>query len=143
MWTRQDVPMIEDQPGGGGVAIFLGPNLISWSSRKQAMVSRSSTKAEYKSLENAIAELMWLQTLLKGMRIPHPPAARLWCNNLGATYLSANPVFHACMKHIEVDFHFVRERVSHKLPDIRQISTKDQLADGLTKPHVKGLLIQF
>jgi hypothetical protein len=106
-------------------------------------VSRSSTEAEYKSLANATAELMWLQTLLKELKIPHPPAARLWCDNLGATYLSANPVFHARMKHIEVDFHFVRERVVCKLLDIRSISTKDQLADGFTKPLGKWLLIQF
>jgi hypothetical protein len=75
---------------------------------------------------------MWLQTLLKELKITHPPAARLWCDNIGATYLST--VFHALMKHIKVDFYFVREQVSLKLLDILQISTKDQLADGLTKP---------
>jgi hypothetical protein len=106
-------------------------------------VSRSSTEAEYKSLANATTELIWLQTLLKELKIPHPPAARLLCDNVGATYLSANPVFHARMKHIEVDFHFVRERVARKLLDIRSISIKDQLADGFTKPLGKWLLIQF
>jgi hypothetical protein len=59
---------------------------------------------------------------------------RLWCDNLGATYLSANPVFHARMKHIDVDFHVVQERVTRRLLDIQFISSKDQLADGLTKP---------
>jgi hypothetical protein len=97
-------------------------------------VSRSSTEAEYKSLANKMTELMWLQILLKELKISHPPVARLWCDNLGATYLSANPVFHARMKHIEVDFHFVIERVARKLLDIRSISTKDQLADEFTKP---------
>jgi hypothetical protein len=61
---------------------------------------------------------MWLQSLLKELKIPHPPATRLWCDNLGATYLSVNPVFHARMKHIEVDFHFVRECVARKLLEI-------------------------
>jgi hypothetical protein len=71
---------------------------------------------------------------LQELRVPHPPAARLWCDNLGAKYLSANPIFHARTKHIEIDFHFVQERVAQKLLDIRFISTGDQLADGFTKP---------
>jgi hypothetical protein len=90
-----------------------------------------------------MAELMWLQTLLKELKIPHPPTARLWCDNLGATYLSANHVFHLRMKHIEVYFYFVRERVACKLLEIRPISSKDQLADGLTKALGGGLLSQF
>ena len=80
---------------------------ISWSSRKQATVSRSSTKAEYKSLANATAEVTWVETILKelGVKVKETPC--LWCDNMGATYLSANPVFHARTKHIEIDFHFV------------------------------------
>jgi hypothetical protein len=132
-----------DHHSTGGFAVLLDPNLISWSLRKQLMVSRSSTEAEYKSHANATAELMWLQTLLKELRVLFDLVARLWCDNLGATYLSANPVFHARMKHIEVDFHFVRECVARKLLDIRLISSKDQLTDGLTKPLGKELFQQF
>jgi hypothetical protein len=95
-------------------------------------------EAEYKALANATAELR-LQVLLKELKIHHPPTARLWCDNLCTAYLSANPVFHARMKHIEVDFHFVRERVVQNL----LVSSKDQLADGLTKPLGTGLLLQF
>jgi hypothetical protein len=97
-------------------------------------VSRSSTEAEYKALANATTELMWVQKLLHELHITHPPAARLWCDNLGAKYLSANPIFHARTKHIEIDFHFVQERVAQKLLDTRFINTGDQLADGFTKP---------
>jgi len=107
---------------------------VSWCARKQPTVSRSSTEAEFKSLANTTAEVMWVQKLLDELVIPHPLAACLWCDNLGAKYLSANPVFHARTKHIEIDFHFVREQVAAKRLDIRFISTTDQIADGFTKP---------
>ena len=77
---------------------------------------------------------MWIQTLLIELGVEAPRAAKLWCDNIGAKYLSANPVFHARTKHIEVDYHFVRERVARKLLDIEYISTKEQVADGFTKP---------
>jgi len=130
---------VDDRRSTGGFAVFLGSNLVSWTARKQPTVSQSSTEAEYKALANATAELLWIQKLLTEIGIHHPPRARLWCDNLGATYLSANTVFHARTKHIEIDFHFVRERVAQKLLDVRFISTGDQVADGFTKalPIVK------
>jgi hypothetical protein len=91
-------------------------------------------EAEYKSLANATAEVLWVQKLLTELKIPHPPQARLWCDNLGATYLSANLIFHARTKHIEIDFRFVCERVAQKLLDIRFINSRDQVVDGFTKP---------
>jgi hypothetical protein len=101
---------------------------------KQATVSRSSTEAEYKAVANATAELIWVQSLLRELRVSQPQSPVLWCDNIGATYLSANPVFHARTKHIEVDYHFVRERVARRQLQIKFISSKDQLADIFTKP---------
>jgi hypothetical protein len=96
-------------------------------------VSHSSTEAEYKSIANAVADIMWLQSLLRELRISSPLTTHLWCDNMGAKYLSSNPVFHGRMKHIKVDYHFVRDQVLQLKLDVQFISTHDQLADGFTK----------
>jgi hypothetical protein len=84
-----------------------------------------------------------VQSLLDELGVQQSKVPILWCDNISATYLSANPVFHARTKHIEVDFHFVRERVSRKKLDIHIISTHDQIADGFTKAQPVRQLHEF
>lgn len=91
--------------------MFLGSTLVSWASRKQKVVARSSTEAEYRSLAHAAAEVSWIQSLLKeiNMLTNSPPV--LWCDNTSTLSLAANPVLHARSKHVEIDLHFVRDKV--------------------------------
>ncbi|GJZ26200.1 gag/pol polyprotein [Tanacetum coccineum] len=112
--------------------------------RKQRTVSHFSTEAEYKALADTVAELTWLQALLHELGIRSSSTPILWCDNLGATYLSANPmsanpmsanpIFRARTKHVEIDNHFVREKVAQGDLRVQHISTHDQNADIFTKP---------
>jgi hypothetical protein len=117
--------------------------LVSWSARKQATVSRSSTEPEYKALANATTELIWVEAVLSELGVSLQEKPCLWCDNLGATDLSANPIFNARTKHIEIDYHFVRERVARKLLSIKFLSRKDQVADGFTKALANTDLNKF
>ncbi|CAN1330795.1 Retrovirus-related Pol polyprotein from transposon RE2 [Linum perenne] len=122
----------KDRRSTSAYVAYLGSNIISWSSRKQRTVSRSSTEAEYRALATAASEVLWLTSLLKEVGCPLSTAPTIWCDNVGATYLTKNPVFHSRSKHL-IDFHFVRERVAAKQLHIAYISTKDHIADTLTK----------
>jgi transposase InsO family protein len=122
-----------DRRSTTGFLIFLGNNLLTWASKKQPTVSRSSTEAEYRALAVGAAELTWIRMLLRdlGIFISHAPV--LWCDNTSAISLASNPVFHARTKHVEIDYHFVREKVVRGDLAVQFISTTDQLADLLTK----------
>lgn len=110
---------------------------------KQRTVVRSSTEAEYKSMASSAAELISLQTLISELGLPLSQAPTLWCDNIGVTYLAANPVYHSRTKHMDIDFHFVRDRVAAKTLNISFISSKDQLTDIFIKPLVTDIFFNL
>ena len=91
--------------------IFVGGNLVSWRSKKQNVVSRSSAKSEYRAMTQSVSEVIWIRQLLNeiGHKILMP--AKLWCDNQAAIHIASNTVFYEQIKHIEIDCHFIREKI--------------------------------
>ena len=116
-----------------GFVVYLGLCPISWQSKKQGSVSRSSTESEYRSLANTAAEISWIRHLLCDLKIRVPSTPLLKCDNLSALALASNPVFHSRIKHLDNDFHFVRERVQRNDLQLEYVPTTEQTADILTK----------
>nr|KYP70921.1 Retrovirus-related Pol polyprotein from transposon TNT 1-94 [Cajanus cajan] len=116
-----------------GFAVYLGHSLISWKSKKQATVSRSSSEAEYRALASTSCEIQWLTYLLEDFRLQFIRPALLYCDNQSVLQIACNQVFHERTKHIEIDCHLVREKVSNGLLKLLPVSSSAQLADIYTK----------
>lgn len=113
-------------------AVFLGPNLVSWWSKKLTVVARSSTEVEYRNLAHVAAEVIWIQTLLSELRITRSTPT-IFCDNLNTIALSHNLVLHTRTKHMELNLLFVQERVVSKLLNVVHVPANDQHVDILTK----------
>ncbi|KAK2450175.1 hypothetical protein QL285_009307 [Trifolium repens] len=117
-----------------GYFTMLGSNPISWKTKKQPTISRSSAKAEYRSLATLSSELQWLKYLLSDLGIDHPHPIKVYCDSQDAIHIAENPVFHERTKHIKIDYHFVREKIKSGLITPSYLRSFDQLADIFTKP---------
>lgn len=123
--------------------VYLGNNPISWTSRKQKSVSRSSTEAEYRAVAHTTFEVCWLLSLLKEINVQSTVTPTIYCDNIGATYVCANPKLHSKMKHVRIDFHFVWDKVVDGSICVSHVSSKDQLADAITKPLPRQRLLEL
>ncbi|XP_021747771.1 uncharacterized protein LOC110713621 [Chenopodium quinoa] len=126
-----------------GYCVFLGDNLISWSSKRQATLSKSTAEAEYRGVANVIAETTWLRNLLLELHCPLRKATVVYCDNISAVYMSHNPVHHQRTKHVEMDIHFVREKFSLGHIRVLHVPSSFQYADIFTKVLPTPLFVDF
>ena len=132
----------DTRPSTSDYSIYLGNNLVSWSAKKQPTVSRSSCESEYHALAMTAAELLWLTHLLHDLKVPIPQQPLLLCDNKSAIFLSSNPVSHKQAKHVELDYHFLRELVVAGKLCTQYVPSHLQVADIFTK-SVSQPLFEF
>ncbi|KAJ0454457.1 putative RNA-directed DNA polymerase [Helianthus annuus] len=116
-----------------GYCVFLGNTLVSWKSKKQGFVSRSTAEAEYRAMCSAACEVMWIRNVLSELGIKCALPVSLFCDSKSAISISQNPVFHERTKHFELDLHFLREKIASGIIDPQKIASEQQIADIFTK----------
>lgn len=119
-----------------GYCVLLGSSPISWKTKKQSVVARSTAEAEYRSMAVATCEITWLSSLLKDMGLHNIPPTIMHCDNQEALAMAANPVLHERTKHVEVDCHFIRDKINSRTVVTKHIPTQSQIADVFTNQNI-------
>ncbi|KAL6334026.1 hypothetical protein AAG906_000080 [Vitis piasezkii] len=132
----------DDLTSTSAYVVYISRNPISWSSKKQRTVARFSTEAEYRSATATTAELNWVSSLLTKLGVILPQSPVIYCDNIGQP-TCAQTRFHSVMKHVAIDFHFIREQVQNGTLRVSHVSSDDQLVDALTKPLPKSRFLSL
>lgn len=129
---------VDDRKSTTGGVFLLGGRLVAWTSKKKTCVSQSTVEAEYVAASMNCTQAIWMRHMLEGFKIDMSEPVTINCDNTSAINISKNPILHARTKHIELKYHFLRERVQDKEVKMEYVKSKDQLADIFTKPLPKA-----
>jgi Reverse transcriptase (RNA-dependent DNA polymerase)/gag-polypeptide of LTR copia-type/Integrase core domain/GAG-pre-integrase domain len=129
---------VDDRRSVTGYIFLLNGGAVTWQSKKQPTVALSSVEAEYMAANQATKEAIWLRTFIAELNINIPSPTSIACDSQGAMALTKNPEYHSRTKHIDIQHHYVREKVDDKSIEFKFTSTTDMMADALTKPIVKA-----
>ncbi|KAJ0478883.1 putative RNA-directed DNA polymerase [Helianthus annuus] len=122
-----------DRSSTAGFFTLVGGNLVTWRSKKQKVVSLSSAESEFRGIVKGITEILWLKKLMNEIGFPLKLPTQLMCDNKAAIKISENPVQHDRTKHVEIDRHFIKEKIEDGTVELPFIRSEEQLADILTK----------
>ncbi|RVX04019.1 hypothetical protein VitviT2T_029492 [Vitis vinifera] len=129
---------VDDRRSTSGYFTFVGGNLVTWKSKKQNVVARSSAEAEFRGMALGLCETLWLRLLLQDLGYLSRQPIRLFCNNKATCDIAHNPV-----QHVEVDRFFIKEKLDDKIVELPKIRSEDQLADILTKSVSSQVFSKF
>ena len=132
-----------DMRSTSGYFTFVGGNLVTWRSKKQSVVARSSGEAELRGMALGVCEGLWLNLLLHDLGYLSNKPIRLYCDNKSARDMAHNPVHHDRTKHVEIDRFFIKEKLEEKGLELSEIRSEEQLADILTKAVSNRTLSKF
>ena len=122
-----------DRKSTSGYFTFVGGNLVTWKSKKQKVVALSSAEAEFRGIRNGLTEILWLRLLMEEIGFLSQKTCQMFCDNKAAISIAENPVQHDRTKHVEVDRHFIKEKIEEGSIEFPYVRSEDQLADILTK----------
>jgi len=122
-----------DRRSTSGYCSYVWGNLVTWRSKKQAVVARSSAEAEFRALAHGICEGIWLKRLLEELKVRIDGPIEMLCDNQSAIAIAKNPVHHDRTKHVEIDRHFISEKIESQAISLRHVPSQHQAADILTK----------
>lgn len=133
----------EDRKSTSGYCTFVWGNLVTWRSKKQSVVARSSAEAEFRAIALGICEGIWLKRVLEEIGVHSILPVKMYCDNMAAINISHNPVQHDRTKHVEIDRHFIRENIDNGIVSLTYIPSREQTADVLTKGLAKDKFKHF